>query len=573
MGPEPERVLLLHPSDEPLSGPWAGKRWDRVVDLGWAGGHAYDRWSRALGCPVTSVYGNGRPVEDMRLFRERLKAGRGRLVDRQGFDWWELALQPLIDAARAVLMAQRLEASLPRSAALIATRSHPLSTALARLRRSDASCFKAPGGTLPALLRWGRYLRRRSPAGVLSDALDKWDAHYVLRRRFASGGGARGGPATLLPTSYINATRTSLAYARMLPERRFLLVYTRSNGRPAVNTPNVETCALAAHAQPQCAASAERRELEAAWRSLRDEALANTEDWGLAVGMGALDFMPKFISSGLAYRDAWARLFESRPIRSVLCADESNPATWLPVLMASRAGIPTLSCNHGAFDDCLAVKGLSAGVFLAKGEIERDYLESACRIPPERIRVGAPAFELPAASRGRKIVFFSEPLEVYQGRPDEMYSDVLPRLCALSRRTGKRLVVRLHPFEMMRDRKRLARRILSKEDAGRIEWSEGEGLGEVLAEAWCSVIIQSSVALDSALAGVPAFFCGWLAQGIYGYVGQFEKFGAARRLSSPEELLNLPELLLEGAAPAKASLRAPIRAEELDRLLSGTGGA
>jgi len=46
------RVLLLHPEDDPASGPWNHERWDRVVDLGTAGEETRNRWSGMFDCPV-----------------------------------------------------------------------------------------------------------------------------------------------------------------------------------------------------------------------------------------------------------------------------------------------------------------------------------------------------------------------------------------------------------------------------------------------------------------------------------------------------------------------------------------
>jgi len=50
------KVLLVHPQDSPVEGPWASACWDLVVDFGWAGSHCYAQWSKALGCPVRGLY-------------------------------------------------------------------------------------------------------------------------------------------------------------------------------------------------------------------------------------------------------------------------------------------------------------------------------------------------------------------------------------------------------------------------------------------------------------------------------------------------------------------------------------
>ena len=69
-------------------------------------------------------------------------------------------------------------------------------------------------------------------------------------------------------------------------------------------------------------------------------------------------------------------------------ADDSNPYSRLPLILAANRGIPTLVCHHGAMDSKMAVKVAHADTYLAKGEIEQDFLVRSCGVAPERVVLG-----------------------------------------------------------------------------------------------------------------------------------------------------------------------------------------
>ena len=68
------------------------------------------------------------------------------------------------------------------------------------------------------------------------------------------------------------------------------------------------------------------------------------------------------------------RRFESENIVGCLCADDSNPYSRIPLILAKRNEVSTLACHHGALDAWMAIKTQHADFYLAKGEMERDYL-------------------------------------------------------------------------------------------------------------------------------------------------------------------------------------------------------
>ena len=66
------------------------------------------------------------------------------------------------------------------------------------------------------------------------------------------------------------------------------------------------------------------------------------------------------------------------------------PTLEFRLIMAKNRGIPTLACHHGALDFRMAIKVNHADTYLAKSEMELDYLKRICQLPAEKIAVTAP---------------------------------------------------------------------------------------------------------------------------------------------------------------------------------------
>ena len=62
-----------------------------------------------------------------------------------------------------------------------------------------------------------------------------------------------------------------------------------------------------------------------------------------------------------------------------------------------------------------------------------------------------------------------------------------------------------------------------------------------MTRAWCGVGLDSSVAVECTLRGVPYFLCGWLDFNGLGYMQQFARFGAGVMLETPDEILSIPQ--------------------------------
>ena len=179
--------------------------------------------------------------------------------------------------------------------------------------------------------------------------------------------------------------------------------------------------------------------------------------------------------------------------------------------------------------------------------MEADYLVNTCGVDPSVVEIGAPVSsprrEIVRSGEGECIIFFSEPYEVIAERTEEIYRDVIPGLADLARRTGKRLIVKLHPSENLSARRSLAEKVLTKEQAGAIQWNTGRLDRELLQKMWFGLTVQSSVVVECSVLGIPCFVCDWLDLWPYGYVAQYRKFGVGIGLGSPDDLARVPEIL------------------------------
>ena len=271
-------------------------------------------------------------------------------------------------------------------------------------------------------------------------------------------------------------------------------------------------------------------------------------------------------------------------MQAVLCADDSNPYTRIPLLLARERGLPNFACHHGALDSRYLFKRSYADVIWAKGKMEEDYLVRRCGVPREKVEIGAPA--LPANWRELEksnpqtfrpyLLFISEACDVSGGRSEEFYRDILPPLADLALATGRKLIVKLHPVESERERTGLVARILSAEQRTATRIVSGPLTEDLLAKAWFGITILSTVAMECAIRGIPCFLCKWLEFWPYGYVEQFIRFGVGIGLNDPAEIGRIPEYLQQhpvNAEGVRENCWQPAAAGRLRELLSHDGNA
>jgi hypothetical protein len=571
------RVLLLHPEDE-LPAERAGKKWDLIVDLGRAPVATYERWRSQTGCRVISLYDFAKDVEDLHRIRELLQLGMGQWTDGLGIDWWDVLSLMIEPDLRQLMLVGRLARELPAGCELYSSRSSTLATALQAL--TGAKKVRVETGFRPGM-RWARHYRdvfSQLDTAQMSQAFqDKFDREHFVRRRLARGRRSSEHPVLLLPSAYVNVSRTAASYAALLPGEKFLLVYARNSARLKTLPSNISTTSLDSYF-----VAADRREgaaLARGWESLKACLIAAAQEYSAADATGVFDRIPGLLRWGIAVRDAWNEVFESETVVGCLCADDSNPYTRLPLILASRRGIPTLGCHHGAMDSKMAVKVAHADTYLAKGEIERDFLLRSCGVAPEKVVLGGqglPSTPDPAKRTARSaepwLVFFTEPFQAAGWRTEEVYRDLLPKLWSLTESCGLKLVFKIHPFESVKGHRRILRKYLPRQEAG-IGVITGAPSPHLWKNTRFALVVQSTVALQCAALGIPVFFCSWLADPSSGYIQQFSKFGVGHILESADELNEIPRLLevKDKTVPMRPNLWETMDPAKLRDLLLRTG--
>ena len=197
----------------------------------------------------------------------------------------------------------------------------------------------------------------------------------------------------------------------------------------------------------------------------------------------------------------------------------------------------------------MAFKTPAFSAYVVKGEMERDYLERVCKVESACLRIGARSSLPEVRSLWRDqapwIVFFTEPYETDLWRTQAIYCEVIPRLCTAARAAGKKVMMKLHPFESARYRQRMLKEITNGEDRQLVSVTAAPMSAEILQNTWCAVTVESSTAVECAAAGIPVFLCGWLRHAYVGYAPQYAHFGVGRMLDRPDELLKIPQMLPE----------------------------
>lgn len=539
-------VLFLHPEDD-LPSEKSAHAWDLIVDFARAPTSTYARWSTQTACPVISIYRFAKEMEDLRLCRELLKPGMGYLVDRYGIDWWDVLSLGIVAELQQLILLNRLAKYIDASCELYATRPFWLATVL----QNQLGCtLKVLGGGFDSIRRQFRHyadvFSNLDTAQLLQVVQDKFDRSHGIRRRLSRRRNKLNTPVILLPSAYVNVSRMAVRYADLLPEQNFLLVLARQSAKLQSLPFNVSATSLDLYFD---SSNHEEAHLFDEWHVLRQQLIHSENIFKAADHAGILKRVGSSLQWGLSIRDAWANVFDTQPIAGCLCADDANPYTRIPLLLAKNREIPAVACHHGALDCWMTFKTLAADFYVAKSEMEHDYLIHTCEVPREKVVSSGPGGTRAVASgtnpgRGEKscIVFFTEPYEASGWRSDEVYLDLLPRLCSLAQSCGLKLVFKLHPFESICGHRKKLRRILGCQ-AREIEVIAGPPTSDLWRKTKCALSVESSTALECAARGVPVFLCTWLRDSYSGYVQQYAKFGVGYTLESPDQIADIPQLL------------------------------
>src|SRR5262249_53435543 len=119
------------------------------------------------------------------------------------------------------------------------------STALQHIAGGKLVIFEGPWRSLRRKAgHYAQTLGRLDFAQVAQVIQDKFDPEHAVRSRLLRPLPPSSVPLVLLPSAYVNVSRTAVAFARMLTEVQFLLVHARTNGRLADPPPNVRQASL-----------------------------------------------------------------------------------------------------------------------------------------------------------------------------------------------------------------------------------------------------------------------------------------------------------------------------------------
>ena len=133
------KTLLVHPEDSPCSGPWAGEKWDLIVDLGKSSAFTRSAWQERLHSPILQLDTLWRGIQDFDSIRQLVHAGRNQLIDESGLDWWDLVSVLIYPELQDAVLLTRLVEQLDATAELYATRqAWPASGVALLLQRSPA---------------------------------------------------------------------------------------------------------------------------------------------------------------------------------------------------------------------------------------------------------------------------------------------------------------------------------------------------------------------------------------------------------------------------------------------------
>ncbi|HKS74215.1 MAG TPA: hypothetical protein VJQ82_13520 [Terriglobales bacterium] len=565
------RTLLIHSGDHPDGGPWAAETWSRVIDLGLGGAETYGRWREKLGCEVVSLESYRRGFQEILRVRELLAEGRGRLVDRDGLDWWEVTailIHPQLEVL--VLLARWLE-TVGDSEEVYISRPGLHADILRAFLGERLHVFPRRDSRAARYLRLGA----KFSLGEMTQIFwDKYDPGHRIRGGLARKVQRSQKPVVLVPSAYVNVTRTGIAYARTVPDVNFLVVATRKSGWLKDAPENVRTVWFAAYSSFASQRHLEdQRVIVEKWNELRRR-LEDVTEFRVLGQLGLLEQFPEWFRQGLRQRDIWSAVFENQPVQAVFCADDTNPSTHIPVWLAKKFGVPAIACHHGALDGRYMLKRNHSDMILAKSEMERDYLVRVCGVSSREVEIGAPkSATAPVEKEARsasRILLFSEFYEVFSGRPEEFYRELLPALADLARAHGKKLTVKLHPFESERERRGMIAAVLSAAQREVVEVLSVGSVNDLSKEAWFAVTVLSTVAMECSRLGVPCFLCKWLEFWPYGYVDQFTRFGVGYALMRPGEIAEIPKILEQsfGQRSTGEELVYPIDPRRLKQLLT-----
>jgi hypothetical protein len=88
-----------------------------------------------------------------------------------------------------------------------------------------------------------------------------------------------------------------------------------------------------------------------------------------------------------------------------------------------------------------------------------------------------------------------------------------------------------------------------------------------LTHSWFGIGVDSSVAVECALAGVPYFLCGWLDHSGFAYGKQLARYSVGRMLHTASQIAAIPELIGTWTRPELTRMSQTVDKDVLDGML------
>ncbi|HEX6881455.1 MAG TPA: hypothetical protein VF135_13880 [Terriglobales bacterium] len=218
-----------------------------------------------------------------------------------------------------------------------------------------------------------------------------------------------------------------------------------------------------------------------------------------------------------------------------------NAAFEGPLLQLARARkIPTVLLQHGILGDYYQLMDQPADTLLVRGEFWREFVAPKMR---ERTRVlNVPdglTREQTQKSAGAKILFLTSVDAALIHTHESDLRDILTRLLKVSAATNRALIIRVHPMEPVGYYKNIVEEISSRSGLPpNVEYSQGPGLNENLAQAAVAVTYSSTVFLDCLRLGIPIISFDWHDFAYKELVSRHKVFHFAKSLEELEWLVS-----------------------------------
>jgi hypothetical protein len=547
------RVLLLHHADQI---PPDDRRWDLVIDLGRAPRSTYDAWNCGPGGRVLSLFDWANEIDDLYRTKELLELGLGRLLDRDGIDWWDVCSLMLSPDLQQFMLARRVARELDEHCDVHATRDSALVRGVQALLGVPIATHHQ-ASPLDRLRSGMQSARTLDPRELFQILQDKFDGAHRIRWYLSRRPHCDGVPMVLCPSAYINVSRAVARQAASSPKKVFYLVLARGSARISSLPPNVRVASLDGYFKPSN--RDELHTLVSQWEKVRERLVASSEEFLMADRAGVLRRLPSLLKWGVAVRDAWSTILDTENVVECFCADDSNPYTRIPLILAKKRRLPSVASHHGALDFRLAFKRSHGDIRLVKSEMERDYAVSICKVPARQIVLDLPETKpvirtVPSTGDAPGcLTFFTEAYHSSGFREAEVFRELVPKLLSVTQALRLHLVFKLHPFDGVKKMRACLRTAVQDVDREHVHLWDGPMSNERWQATRVIVTGQSSVAVEAAEKGIRTFLCRWLGDPFSGYQKQFVHYGIGHLLNSAEEIVRIPELLRTSTAEEMAA--------------------